>query len=272
MQTTDIPPAFQSLIGMGQLQKIYKPRGISVLTEISYIVFSFGMFFLSLYYIPILYQTSNGITVEVLVIALSVPLMLYIGVYILRRLVSWWNNSAAVYQNGLAYLHGKEVITFKWSEIDSIKMEAINFRVFGYVPFGQARDYRISSSSADLRLASTLDQIDDLMAEIRQRVFPSMLERARQELDSGRTVRFGLLAINQYGIQWGNDYYPWIDLSTDGIADGMIHYVPKERRSFRGIHLAVSEIENPDVLLALSNDMIKQSHQTGACSLSERKE
>jgi hypothetical protein len=258
MQDVNIDPAFKTLIGMGEVKKVYKPNRISTLSEIFSFLFMTAGGLLMVYYVPILYRRDQGISIEMIMFVLGAPSFVGIGFYFLWRVIYWWNDTAVVYQNGFAYLQRKGIVTFLWNEIISIRMEAANFRALGIIPAGKARDYRIANSSAQLRLASTLNQVDDLMAEIGKNTFSPRLARLKQEFDSGRSVQFGSITISKQGVQWKDRNYPWKDLAQAGIAEGTVHFSPKDRKLFGGIHVVVREVTDFDVLLALSNDMIRQ--------------
>jgi hypothetical protein len=258
MDQSDLDPVFKSLIGMGAALKIYKQNRIASLSEIFSFLFMTVSGFGMIYYAPIVYK-RDGISIETIMFVLGAPSFLSIGLYFLWRVFYWWNDIVVLYQNGVAYQQRKGMTTFKWNEITSIKIEAANFRALGVIPSGKVRDYRIANSSTQLRMASTLDQIDDLMSEIRKNTFTPMLARLRQEFDTGRSIRFGSVTIHKDGVQWKSKKYSWKDLAQAGIANGTIHYIPKNRNPLDGIHVMARDVINFDVLLALSNELIKQN-------------
>jgi hypothetical protein len=75
-------------------------------------------------------------------------------------------------------------------------------------------------------------------------------------------VEFGLIVIDKYGVRYGDKDYFWYDLLQAGVANGMVHYFPKKTSALTvsGIRLSVRNVTNIDVLLALSNDLIKHSN------------
>ena len=110
-------------------------------------------------------------------------------------------------------------------------MAVTNVRVYGIIPFGTIREYWIEGKSTQLRLSNTLDQIDDLLNEIRKNTFPYMYNRIKQELDSGKAVEFGLITIDRYGVRFGDKEYFWYDLLRAGVANGRVHFIPKKNNA-----------------------------------------
>jgi hypothetical protein len=166
-----------------------------------------------------------------------------------------------VYQNGFVYSHKSNLTIFRWSEITSITAVATNFRALGFIPAGKVREYWIAKANTKLRLASTLDEVDNLLADIRKNSFPHMYDRIKQELDDGKTIEFGLVTIDKNGVKSGGKEYLWLDLAQAGLANGKVYYVPKKPNVISGIHVTTQHVPNFDVLLALSNDLIRQTGQ-----------
>lgn len=169
---------------------------------------------------------------------------------------------AVVYQYGFAYSHQSTISSFQWEEIKSIDAMATKVRLYGIIPLGTVREYWIEGKATKLRLADTLEQVDDLLNEIRKNAVPHMFNRLKRELESGKAMEFGLIVIDKYGVRFGDKDYFWYDLLQAGAANGMVYYVPKinGRLTVSGIRVSVRSVTNIDVLLALSNDFIKQNN------------
>ncbi len=257
----DIDPSLKSLIGMGELRKVYKPRRISIISEVLSSLFFVALGLSGVYYAWVRYLASHRINGEIIISIVAV-VFAYITFNSLKKENSHWEDLAIVYQNGFAYSHRNTVSSFQWTEITIINAVATNFRVYGIIPARTVREYWIEANATKLRLADTLEQVDDLLNEIRKNAFPHMLSRIKQELDSGKAVEFGLITIDKYGVRFGDKDYFWYDLLQAGVANGMVHYFPKKTSALTvsGIRLSVRNVSNIDVLLALSNDLIKHSN------------
>lgn len=227
-------------------------------------IMSLGFFtvliLLAVYYAWARYSEFHEIHGEVIPVIIAIAFA-YITLNSLEKEQSRWKDSAIVYQNGFVHSYRNTVSGFQWTEITAINAIARKIRVYG-IPLGTARDYWIEGKATKLRLTDTLDQIDDLLNEIRKNAFPHMYDRVKQELDSGKAVEFGLITIDKYGVLYGDQEYFWYDLRYAGAANGMVYFVPKKTNmlTINDIHLSVRNVTNLDVLLALSNDFIKQSN------------
>ena len=168
MHQSNLDSAFPSVIGIGELQKIYKQNHIANLSEITSSLFMLLLSILAIYYVWSQFKITQTLTVEMILISLGTPLFMVLGIYPLVKVSSRRNDCAAVYRDGFAYLHNDELKVFRWDEITSIMARATNVRALGLIPVGKVREYWIVSASTELRLASTLDQIDELMTEIRK--------------------------------------------------------------------------------------------------------
>lgn len=260
MVDIDIDPSLKSLAGMGEVMKIYRPRRTSTLSRVWSSLFFVVLILSVIYYAWVRYLAAHEIHGEVIPVIIAIAFA-YITLNSLEKEQSRWKDSAIVYQNGFAHSYRNTISSFQWTEIVAINAIATKIRVYG-IPFGTARDYWIEGIATKLRLATTLDQVDDLLNEIRKNAFPYMYNRIKQELDSGKAVEFGLIAIDKYGVRFGDKDYFWYDLLHAGAANGMVYYVPKKTSmlTVSGIRVSVRSVTNIDVLLALSNDFIKQSN------------
>jgi hypothetical protein len=261
MPDNDIDPSLKSLIGMGELVKIYKPRRSSKLSEVLSSLFFVVLGLSAVYYAWVRYSVSHRINGET-ILFIIVVVFAYITFNSLKNENSHWEDLAIVYQNGFAYSHRNTVSSFQWTEITAINAIATKLRGYGIIPLGMVREYWIEGKATKLRLADTLDQVDDLLKEIRKNALPYMFDRLKQELDSGKAMEFGLITIDKYGVRFGDKDYFWYDLFQAGVAKGRVHYVTKKNSTLAvsGIHVSIQYVTNIDVLLALSNDLIKQNN------------
>ena len=260
MISDDIDPSLKSLTGMGELRKIYKPQQISIQSNVLTLVFFVLLILLAVYYAWVRYSASHRIDGEV-ILFISAVIFAYFTLNSWEQEKTSRKDLAIVYQNGFACSDRNTVLSFQWTEITSIDAIARNLRLYGIIPLGTSRDYWIEAKGSRFRLANTLDQVDDLLNEIRKNAFPHMYNRIKQELDSGKAVEFGLIVIDKYGVRFGDKDYFWYDLLEAGVANGMVYYIPKKTSALTvsGIRVTVRSVTNIDVLLALSNDLIRQT-------------
>jgi hypothetical protein len=168
MRESNLDPAFQSVTGMGELQKIYKQNRIATFSEIFSSLFMMFLSVIAIYYVWSQFKITQAITLEMTLIFLSAPFFMILGVSPLMKIYSRRNDCAVVYRHGFAYLHNDEIKSFRWDNITSVTARATDVRALGILSVGKVREYWIVNRSSELRLASTLDQIDDLLAEIRK--------------------------------------------------------------------------------------------------------
>jgi hypothetical protein len=257
----EIDPEFNSVIGMGPVQGIYKQRGTSRfwLILLSAVCIPAGFFIL--YYGLVTFKISNPGS-PILAFIFIALIVLTLGFLSAWRVIGKWNEVVVLYQNGFAYkTSAREMTSFKWNEIRSILIGITKVDVHG-IPVGTAREYVIKSDTNKLAFDGSLDQVDDLLENIRKNVYPYIYARTKQEFDSGKTIRFGNFLINKSdGVRRNINKYKWSDVAQVRVMNGNVHFLPKKRGSV-GIYDHVGKTPNLEVLLAISQELIKQNQNS----------
>ncbi|MFZ5885231.1 MAG: DUF6585 family protein [Chloroflexota bacterium] len=248
---------------MGEIQAVYKQGMASKLSN------AFGSLLFLLAGGYVLYYGLNYKNVYPDVAATNTPfivgfalILIGAGGYWAWTLFSRWNEVAVLYQNGFAHFNGRDVTSFQWNDITSITAKVTRMTVYHFIPAGTMRKYIFESPSARLKLDGTLSGVDELVNQIRQNVFPIMVNRLSQELNAGKTLSFGPISISRTeGIRSKNKKYAWADVAGLRVVNGILEVVPKKKGLFGRISSDIGFIPNLDILIALSTDMIRQHNQ-----------
>jgi hypothetical protein len=256
---------FRSVIGLGDTQAIYTQSAASRFFNLAgcalVLLAAAGLFYYGWSYAG--YYPD--------VAAENVPVIYGIGLLVLALGVYWgwwqvarWNFQAVLSANGFAFFNGRDVTSFKWNEITSIKMQVTHIRHYG-IPAGTIRKYAIASSSTRLKMDGTLSRVDDLILNIRRNSLPFIVERQKQALNSGQFVPFGAVEISRdEGIRIGWRKLQWAEVQQLTVRNGSLSIVPRKRGLFSGAGMPVQRVENLDSLLNISDQLIRQSDPSAA--------
>lgn len=198
------------------------------------------------------------------------PAIVIVGVLVLAGGVAWgwntakkWNEAAAIYDEGLVYFDGKRVREFRWADIDSLTMRVMQMRYYGVIPAGTQQSYMlVDRSGQKLKLGGSLKHTPQLIAAIRQAIFPHIAERCKQAYAAGLPVFFGAVTIDPLkGITIGNWTIAWNDIGSIKMENGELRIKPRRGGLFSGANAQVAKIANVDALMAMLNEM--GEHQGG---------
>jgi len=200
------------------------------------------------------------------VAASNSPWIIGWGVFILGitlyeswKLITRWNESAVVYQDGFAHYRGKDLPSFKWVDIAAITMRAIKMTYYGIIPTGTMHKYTLYNRDGEkYKLDGIMSKIEELILQIRQGIFPHLMNEYKTLFNAGKPLEFGHMIISRSGgVRKGNKTYPWQDIAQIAMDKGTVHIVPKKRGLFRGFTQPVESIPNVDVFLTISKEMIQ---------------
>lgn len=191
-----------------------------------------------------------------------------------------WRDSAVAGVRGFAYHHGgqwQHMMYDEVAEIVMVKERAWSFTGGGgdegaallglfdlLMMFlrGHRYQYSITSVSEDrITVTGTLSSADRLMEMIRERAFPTLLNRATQALDAGQSLSFGPISISKStGLSCQYKHYPWENIQWIEVNKGDKHSVqvkPKKGGLFESVKVSEHDVPNVDVLLCVCARMMR---------------
>lgn len=263
MDQLSIGSPFHSLIGMGESKTIYRQ---SVASKTLNVIGSLLFLFAAAY---IFYYGLNYKNVYPDVAAANTPiiygfaaLLVGTGIYWAWNIFSRWQDMAVLYENGFAYFNGRDVTSFKWNEITSIKIRMTQLRVEHFIPAGKIRMFIFESPSAKLKLDGTLSKVEDLVKNIRANALSFMVPRLRQELNSGKILQFGPVSIHKAeGISIKKKKCAWNNIANVRVVNEVLEIVPRKNGLFGRLSANSWQVSNLDALFILSEEMIRQNSQ-----------
>ncbi len=261
MNQKSIDPVFQSVVDLGEPQAVYKQQKIAKFWRILIGAICISGGFYALYYGLVVYRNLRP-NMSITAFVFAAILLLVFGIVAVGKTLLNWGETVVLYRDGLAYTaDGSEVSSFRWSEIKLIKMSIVNVLVYGVVPTGSQQSYVIETNKRRLKLDGALSQVHELIHHVRKNSFPHIAAIVRQKLDSGESVKFGRIIINKSdGVRRDARKYRWNEVAQVKVVNGMIVFQPKKRVwIFSGINDLVRNTPNLDILLAISDEMIKQN-------------
>lgn len=166
------------------------------------------------------------------------------------------------YRDGIAYCGISQKAVFRWVDVESIKIKAVDEYVgvdpLGvlYVPYGfQSRTLKIRrSDGVRIVLNHQLMDWDELGQTVLNATYPHMLERAIASYFKGEMVRFGRVRVNRDGFRYDWSKLNWSDIQKLEVFNGRLT-VRKKERWFRWAEIPLDQIVSYHVLFGLMNEV-----------------
>lgn len=197
----------------------------------------------------------------------NVPIILVFAAGILAAALYWawrivrhWNDSAVVYDQGLAHLSGGQLRKLRWDEIESLQMHVVRNTVYGVIPAGTEHKYTITGHLCSrIKLDDNIGKVEQLFSEVREQALPHIMARSRQAFEAGATVQFGFVSISKaQGLQCGKKHYGWDEVAQMRVVNGYLEIKSRKGGRFSGVSVAVASLTNLEVLLAIVADVAAQ--------------
>jgi hypothetical protein len=261
MTNINLPSQFDSVIGLGLAQKVYRHSWFSKFAAVSAIlagsVISLFFFYFAYVY-PTTFPDVAATNTPALYVMGGVGLL--VTLYGAWRLLVGWSICAVLYPDGLAFFNGSEVLIFRWPDVAAIKMQVVQYSAYHVIPVGASHTYTITNQNGQIiKLDDQLGKVQELFEVVRKAVFPILMKRSVEALASGQTLTFGSITLSKaVGVQKGNKLYHWNELGRVSVDNGVVNIRPRKGGLFGGIRAPVSNIPNVDVLVTL----LRQSFQT----------
>jgi hypothetical protein len=175
--------------------------------------------------------------------------LIVMGVMVLVRGVRNRGLRVLIFPEGFMRISRGEGQAFFWDEIDRIwrkKTEGHWARAWqgSLVLRIERKDGR------SMEFDDTLPRLGDLAAVLHQQSLPHMLPAALNDYDSGRTLDFGKLKVNQTGIRHDADALGWKDIQELKFDEDRVT-IHKKGRWGKWKQVTLSEIPNAHLLRAL---------------------
>ncbi|HET7011881.1 MAG TPA: DUF6585 family protein [Anaerolineales bacterium] len=156
---------------------------------------------------------------------------------------------------GLVIERGRRGSAIPWDEIRAIHTMSIRYGP-GRLPWGRQDELMlITRDGRRYRLHQALTDFDELVAAIKQGVYPRLLEAYTQSFNQAQPLPFGPLQLTPSGIVNGRKTLAWADVGLAQLDQGMLVVKPKEGRRAPRLRFPVRAVPNVDVCLQLIQEL-----------------
>jgi hypothetical protein len=262
MNTTELPDAFSTVMGLGALQSFIpakKSHRIGNLIACFLLVpAAAALFLFGLYDAYQGYVHYGPAMIDDKLLAPGIFALILFG---LGALAGWgaysaWNKALAVYAGGLAYNDRKGLQTWPWQDVAQF-YAAVTRHYTNGIYTGTTHVYTLHHRDGKrLTLNDAFKNIDKVAAAIEEKIFPHLYARASELYNSGQAVVFGPVTINKGGILMGKKTFPWSEVQQVSINQGMVAIAKKGGGWFSGTSVMASAIPNLRVLLSIIDQIV----------------
>ena len=172
-----------------------------------------------------------------------------VGIIVLTR--RHWHDGITVFTQGFMQKKGKHTRQFLWQEAERLDCSIYKIQFAGSTVSIRINLIFENQARQSIRLRNDYAQMNQMIDQFRQMTLPILFKKAHQRLDRGESLQFHpLLKINPSGVEIKERLFPFQNLETPSITNGVIQIVTKDNQEvvFKS---KVNKLENLDVLIHL---------------------
>lgn len=155
----------------------------------------------------------------------------------------------AVHENGLAVRHAwGSVRRLSWNAISGIASEQNEQYFLGWQVNTRYQATLIPTTGKPVHLPDGLEGYAELISRLKACLYPRLLTGLETDLEAGKSLYFGPLAISQRGLSYGSQRWRWAEVEYLDIQNGRLEIKPNDQRSLR---FSSGQIPNLEILLQL---------------------
>jgi hypothetical protein len=173
-------------------------------------------------------------------------------VLLLRLRVSW--RRISIYENGIFVRYSpfkKQMIS--WSNIKGIASSTIREHFFGNHHRDHHKAILINKDAPPIKIDHKVEKNTELIGNIKEMLYPKLLPKLKKDLQTGNSLSFGKVKINQKGIKLKRRFIAWEHISSIYLKSGFLvvelHPTGEQR-------LPIMDIYNLELLLHFINEHI----------------
>jgi hypothetical protein len=183
--------------------------------------------------------------------ALGLSPALILGIY------SFWRTrrlSVALFPSGLILRRGGKLLEIPWQEIQSLMLHS-SLPGLPLVRAGRPLVLEIRTSQGkELRLSRELERFEELVENIKAKVYPRMHRALAGAFNQGQSLSFGPLTIAPAGLQLRGSTIPWTQVQSGQLKKGRLTI---EGRGGTILRLPASRVPNVDLCLQMIESMVQ---------------
>jgi hypothetical protein len=172
--------------------------------------------------------------------------MLGAGLHLAQRRIR-----AVLCEGGLLLSKPGKVSALHWEEILHIHTRSVEYGALGISWGKHTQVSLITRSGKRISLDDKISDLGRLVASIKERVYPSLMQHYRLAFNRGEVLDFGPLVLTQGGVVLGNQTLAWDHVGQVTLSDGKLRLLPLDRERKEAISIAAHRVPNVDLCAQL---------------------
>ena len=172
----------------------------------------------------------------------------------LGGLISYWRSRGLrvyLYDLGMVYQRGYQEETLLWEQITQIHTAAVRYGLSSLAWGAQTTLELHADDKRHVRLTHALTDLSSLAETIKRNVYPNLLAEYRRNLNQGGAINFGPLLLTLKGVQQGQQFIRWQDLSQTTLGRGLLLITPHEHDQGTKMRIPANLVPNVDLCVQL---------------------
>ncbi len=161
-----------------------------------------------------------------------------------------------LYTYGMTFHRGRQEETLMWSQIVYIHTAAVRYGLSSLAWGAQTTLELHTNDKRQVRLTHALTNLSSLAETIKRNVYPNLLAEYRRNLNQGDAIHFGPLLLTIKGVQQGQQFLRWQDLSQVALGRGLLLITPHEHSQGARMRIPANLVPNVDLCVQLIEHLI----------------
>lgn len=169
-------------------------------------------------------------------------------------LISFWRSRGlrvCLYDLGMIYQRGRQEEILLWDQIIQIHTAAVRYGLSSLAWGAQTTLELHTDDNRLVRLNHALTDLSSLAETIKRNVYPNLLAEYRRDLNQGVAINFGPLLLTLKGVQQGQQFIRWQDISQITLGRGLLLITPHEHDQGTKMRIPANRVPNVDLCVQL---------------------
>jgi hypothetical protein len=197
-------------------------------------------------------SSAQGDASSAVGLAIVAVVFIAAAVYAFWTVFTWRGAHARLFERGFVLARAGKTMAARWEDIASVTAKVVRIR-YNFIPVWTSHKYTVALANGETFLINNgFGKVGALGDAVQRMSANALLPRAIGAYNSGATLPFGRLSVNQAGISNGKETLPWSDLERVTFGNGLLLVMRKGKR-LRWAYTPVRATPNVYVLVALVN-------------------
>lgn len=169
----------------------------------------------------------------------------------LLRVLALRKEWVRVYPSGLAVRGARGVVFVPWDQIRELEVRRVRYGLPVLTSKQEAALVLRFGGRGQARLTHALDGFDSVLQQVKQAIYPRLLEEYTQTFNAGGELAFGPLRLSGAGISARRTTIPWKELDAVSLERGVMRITQNRNGRRPTIAFPSSRIPNIDLCIQL---------------------